>query len=43
MSDKKSDLFRHLLHEHDVLLTTSEYAEASLEDLKRLDPCEATA
>lgn len=40
MTDPKNELLLHLLHEHEVLLTTSEYFAASLDDLRVLDPCE---
>lgn len=41
MSDVKSELFQHLW-DHGVLLTTWEYAEMSLEDMRKLDPCEVS-
>lgn len=42
MNDTKSALFVHLLHDHDVLLTTTEYQDLTFDEMRALDPCEVT-
>lgn len=35
----KAELFDHLLHVHDVTMTTDEWQAATSESLRALDPC----
>lgn len=35
----RAELFDHLLHVHDVLMTTAEWQASSSADLRALDPC----
>lgn len=40
---EKDALVLHLLHQHGVLVSTTEWQSATVESLQQLDPCRKTA